>query len=136
MHLLFLFPPFYGVTLRRNSTNVRTFLEALLVITQNNLSLHAPPLQHYLRALQKGPSSLISISVLYRPTADDQRGRLYPLAVGAFLDITAPLCLVAPMLKLILLALIISFSNVFASLSWISLFPLLIDYGHFFLRIL
>ena len=44
--------------------------------------------------------------------------------------------LLAPMLKLILLALIISFSNVFPSLSWISLFPLLIDYGHFFLRIL
>ena len=46
-------------------------------------SVHAPPLQRYLRALQKGPSSLTSISVLYRPTADDQRGRLYPLAVGA-----------------------------------------------------
>ena len=46
-------------------------------------AVHAPPLQRYLRALQKGPSSLTSISVLYRPTADDQRGRLYPLAVGA-----------------------------------------------------
>ena len=46
-------------------------------------SVHAPPLQRYLRALQKGSSSLTSISVLYRPTADDQRGRLYPLAVGA-----------------------------------------------------
>ena len=31
----------------------------------------------------KRPSSLTSLSVLYRPTADDQRGRLYPLAVGA-----------------------------------------------------
>ena len=30
----------------------------------------------------------------------------------------------------------ISFSNVFPSLFWISLFPLLIDYRHFFLRIL
>ena len=42
-----------------------------------------PPLQRYLRALQKGPSSIPTISVLYRPTADDQRGRLYPLALGA-----------------------------------------------------
>ena len=46
-------------------------------------AVHSPPLQCYLRALQKGPSSLTSLSVLYRPTADDQRGRLYPLAVGA-----------------------------------------------------
>ena len=46
-------------------------------------SVHVSPLQRYLRALQKGSSSLTSISVLYRPTADDQRGRLYPLAVGA-----------------------------------------------------
>ena len=46
-------------------------------------AVHSPPLQRYLRALQKGPSSLTSLSVLYRPTADDQRGRLYPLAVGA-----------------------------------------------------
>ena len=42
-----------------------------------------PPLQRYLRALQKGPSFLTTISVLYRPTADDQKGRLYPLAIGA-----------------------------------------------------
>ena len=42
-----------------------------------------PPLQRYLRALQKSPSSIPTISVLYRPTADDQRGRLYPLALGA-----------------------------------------------------
>ena len=42
-----------------------------------------PPLQRYLRALQKCPSSIPTISVLYRPTADDQRGRLYPLALGA-----------------------------------------------------
>ena len=46
-------------------------------------AVHVPPLQRYLRALQKSPSSLTSISVLYRPTADDQRGRLYPFAVGA-----------------------------------------------------
>ena len=32
---------------------------------------------------KKALSSLTTISVLYRPTADDQRGRLYPLAVGA-----------------------------------------------------
>ena len=46
-------------------------------------AVQSPPLQRYLRALQKGPSSLTTISVLYRPTADDQRGRLYPLAIGA-----------------------------------------------------
>ena len=46
-------------------------------------AVQSPPLQRYLRALQKGPSSLTSLSVLYRPTADDQKGRLYPLAIGA-----------------------------------------------------
>ena len=141
MRLPSLSPLFYGVTLRGNSTNVRTFLQVLLEIMRNNPSLptcclipflpsffhsplpflpftllllllhsppsstftfqespdfpissfpqlarkavQSPPLQRYLRALQKGPSSLTTISVLYRPTADDQRGRLYPLAVGA-----------------------------------------------------
>ena len=53
-----------------------------------------------------------------------------------FLGITAPFCLVLPILKLILLALIISFSNVSPSLSWTFLFLLLINFGHFYRRIL
>lgn len=44
---------------------------------------HTPALLRYLRALHKGSQILLSLSVLYRPSALDQRGRLYPLAIGA-----------------------------------------------------
>ena len=39
-------------------------------------AVQCTPFQRYLRALQKDSSSLTTISVLYRPTADDQKGRL------------------------------------------------------------
>ena len=44
---------------------------------------HSPPLLRYLRAIQKGPLLTPSLSVLYRPAAEDQRGRIYPFAFGA-----------------------------------------------------
>ena len=61
-----------------------------------------------------------------------------PLRLGPpnFLGITAPFCLVAPILKLILLALIISFSNASPSLSLDISLPLSTNFGHFFLLIL
>ena len=52
-----------------------------------------------------------------------------------FLGITVPFCLVAPMLKLTLLAPITSFFNVSPSLSLASPFPLLINFGTYLRKI-
>ena len=76
---LTLSPPSSAFTFQESSG----FSDLLISSTLARKAVQSPPLQRYLRALQKGPSSLTTISVLYRPTADDQRGRLYPLAVGA-----------------------------------------------------
>ena len=175
-HLPFPFPPFYGVTLRGNSTNVRIFLQVLLVITRNSPSLlnccpipflpslsHSPlpflpstlltPL-HLLFLLHprplpfrnlltfRFPPSLSSLAKLFTPlrySATFEPSKKAPLHLPRylsfiapqqmisedaftpsrlgppnFLGITVPCCLVVPILKLILLALIISFFQRFA----------------------
>ena len=69
-HLPFPFPPFYGVTLHGNSTNVRIFLRVLLVITRNNPSLlnccpipFLPSLSHF--PLPFLPSTLLLFPLLF-----------------------------------------------------------------------
>ena len=102
-------------------------------------AVHSPPLQRYLRALQKGPSSLTSLSVLYRPTADDQRGRLYPLAVGAskLSRHYRALLFGRSHIEIDITGSHYQFFQRFSlSLSWTFLFPLSTNLGHFFLLIL
>ena len=102
-------------------------------------AVHSPPLQRYLRALQKGPSSLTSLSVLYRPTADDQRGRLYPLAVGAskLSRRYRALLFGRSHIEIDITGSHYQFFQRFSlSLSWTFLFLLSTNLGHFFLLIL